>query len=43
MSVEEMNVLVDQLFACQMPNVALNGKLVITTFALNELLVRFEK
>ena len=43
MSVEEMNVLVDQLFACQMPNVALNGKLVITTFALNELLERFEK
>ena len=43
MSVEEMNVLVDQLFACEMPNVALNGKLVITTFALNELLERFEK
>jgi DNA mismatch repair protein MutL len=43
MSLEEMNVLVDQLFACQMPNLALNGKLVITTFGINELLDRFEK
>ncbi len=43
MSLEEMNLLVDQLFACQMPNVALNGKQVITTFTLNELLERFEK
>jgi DNA mismatch repair protein MutL len=43
MSLEEMNLLIDQLFACQMPNVALNGKLVITTFTLNELAERFEK
>ncbi len=43
MSLEEMNILIDQLFACQMPNVALNGKLVITTFTMNELLERFEK
>jgi DNA mismatch repair protein MutL len=43
MSLEEMNLLIDQLFACQMPNLALNGKLVITTFALEELLERFEK
>jgi len=43
MSLEEMNLLIDQLFACQMPNLALNGKLVITTFTLNELLERFEK
>jgi DNA mismatch repair protein MutL len=43
MSLEEMNLLIDQLFACQMPNVALNGKLVITTFTVNELLERFEK
>jgi DNA mismatch repair protein MutL len=43
MSLEEMNLLIDQLFACEMPNLALNGKLVITTFALNELLERFEK
>jgi DNA mismatch repair protein MutL len=43
MSLEEMNLLIDQLFACQMPNVALNGKLVITTFTLEELLERFEK
>jgi len=43
MSLEEMNLLIDQLFACQMPNVALNGKLVITTFTINELLERFEK
>jgi DNA mismatch repair protein MutL len=43
MSLEEMNLLIDQLFACQMPNLALNGKPVITTFTLNELLERFDK
>ncbi len=43
MSLEEMNILIDQLFACQMPNVALNGKQVITTFTLNEILERFDK
>jgi DNA mismatch repair protein MutL len=43
LSSEEMNVLTDQLFACQMPNIALNGKPVISTFTLNELLERFEK
>jgi DNA mismatch repair protein MutL len=43
MSLDEMNNLIDQLFACQLPNVALNGKLVITTFTLNELFERFEK
>ena len=43
MSLEEMNVLIDQLFACRMPNVALNGKQVITTFTIEELLERFEK
>jgi len=43
LSSEEMNLLTDQLFACQMPNLGLNGKPVITTFTLNELLERFEK
>jgi len=43
LSAEEMNLLTDQLFACQMPNLGLNGKPVITTFTLNELLERFEK
>jgi DNA mismatch repair protein MutL len=43
LSLEEMNVLIDQLFACQMPNLALNGKPVISTFNMNELLDRFEK
>ena len=43
MTNEEMELLVDQLFACQMPNLALNGKLIITTFAMSELLARFEK
>jgi DNA mismatch repair protein MutL len=43
LSSEEMNQLTDQLFACQMPNVALNGKPVISTFTLNELIERFEK
>ncbi|RZA00140.1 MAG: DNA mismatch repair endonuclease MutL [Sphingobacteriaceae bacterium] len=43
LSLEEMNLLIDQLFACQMPNLALNGKPVISTFTMNELLERFEK
>lgn len=43
LSLDEMNLLIDQLFACQMPNLALNGKLIITTFTLNELAERFEK
>ena len=43
LSLEEMNLLIDQLFACQMPNLALNGKPIITTFTLNELAERFEK
>jgi DNA mismatch repair protein MutL len=43
LTLEEMNLLIDQLFACQMPNVALNGKPVISTFTLNELAERFEK
>ena len=43
LSSEEMNQLTDQLFACQLPNIALNGKPVITTFTLNELIERFEK
>ena len=43
LSLEEMNLLIDQLFACQMPNLALNGKPVISTFTLNELSERFEK
>ena len=43
LTLEEMNLLIDQLFACQMPNIALNGKPVISTFTLNELMERFEK
>ncbi|RCH55578.1 DNA mismatch repair endonuclease MutL [Mucilaginibacter hurinus] len=43
LSLDEMNLLIDQLFACQMPNLALNGKPVISTFTMNELLERFEK
>ena len=43
LSMEEMSQLIDQLFACSMPNLALNGKPVITTFTLNELAERFEK
>ena len=43
MSLEEMNMLIDQLFACQMPNIALNGKAIISTFTMAELAERFEK
>ncbi len=43
LSLEEMNLLIDQLFACSMPNVSLSGKPVIITFTLAELLEKFEK
>ncbi|RKR85291.1 DNA mismatch repair protein MutL [Mucilaginibacter gracilis] len=43
LSLEEMNILVDQLFACQMPNISLSGKPIIITFTLAELLEKFEK
>jgi DNA mismatch repair protein MutL len=43
LSLEEMNILVDQLFACQLPNISLNGKPIIITFSLTELLEKFEK
>jgi len=43
LSLEEMNLLIDQLFACKMPNVSLSGKPVIITFTLNELLEKFNK
>jgi len=43
LSLEEMSLLTDQLFACAMPNVGLSGKPVISTFTLAELMERFEK
>ena len=43
LSSEEMNLLIDQLFACQMPNIALNGKPIISTFTMAELAERFER
>ncbi|WP_423148606.1 DNA mismatch repair endonuclease MutL [Rubrolithibacter danxiaensis] len=43
LSQEEMNNLIDQLFACQMPNTSIHGKPVIITFTLEELLQKFEK
>jgi DNA mismatch repair protein MutL len=43
LSLEEMNILIDQLFACQMPNISLGGKPIIITFTLTELLERFDK
>lgn len=42
LSVDEMNHLIDELFACEMPNISLSGKPVISTFTLEELLQRFE-
>ncbi len=40
---EEMNNLIDQLFACNMPNVSLTGKQVIIKITLDELMERFNK
>lgn len=41
LSAAEMSDLIDRLFACEMPNVSLNGKPVIVTFTLQELAERF--
>jgi DNA mismatch repair protein MutL len=43
LSTDEMNLLIDELFACEMPNTSISGKPVISTFTLEELLLRFEK
>jgi DNA mismatch repair protein MutL len=43
LSTDEMNSLIDELFACEMPNTSISGKPIISTFTLEELLQRFEK
>lgn len=43
LSPDEMSTMIDQLFACQLPNTALNGKPVIVTITLDELARRFGK
>ena len=43
LSQEEMNNLIDELFACQMPNSSISGKPVIITYTLDDLLQKFEK
>lgn len=43
LSQDEMNNLIDQLFACETPNVSLQGKPVIIKYSLDELLQKFEK
>ena len=43
LSTDEMNLLIDELFACEMPNTSISGKPIISTFTLEELLQRFEK
>lgn len=40
---EEMNAIIDELFACQMPYVTPAGRPTITTFSLDELDKRFKK
>lgn len=43
LSIDEMNDIIDKLFACSSPNISLSGKPIISTFTLKELLERFEK
>lgn len=43
LAAEDMADLIDRLFACEMPNVSLNGKPIILTFTLQELMERFER
>jgi len=40
---DEMNDIIDKLFACTSPNISLSGKPIIITFTLKELLEKFEK
>ncbi len=39
----EMNRMIDELFACSMPNVSLSGKTVIATITMDELIQKFDK
>jgi len=43
LATEDMADLIDRLFACEMPNMSLNGKPIILTFTLQELMERFER
>src|SRR5690606_5650909 len=43
LTTEDMTELIDRLFGCEMPNVSLNGKPIILTFTLQELIERFER
>ena len=43
LSAMEMNLMVDELFACTMPNTSLNGKPVIITVTLEELIQKFDR
>ena len=40
---QEMNTLIEELFACKTPNFSISGKPVIQTIALNEIAQRFER
>ena len=40
---QEMNALIEELFACKTPNFGINGKLVIQTIGLSEIAQKFEK
>jgi DNA mismatch repair protein MutL len=39
----EMSELIDKLFACQSPNISVNGKPTIVTFSLQDLMEKFDK
>lgn len=43
LSNEEMAELIDKLFACQSPNISVNGKPTLITFSLQELMEKFDK
>ncbi len=40
---QEMNTLIEELFACKTPNFSISGKPVIQTIGLNELALKFER
>ncbi len=43
LSQQEMNMLIDELFACKTPNFSISGKPTIQTITLNDLAQKFEK
>ncbi|MCY1561357.1 hypothetical protein D9M68_986010 [compost metagenome] len=43
LSQQEMNTLIEELFACNTPNISIGGKSVIQTLSLSEIAQKFDR